>query len=275
LSFDFHPPIPRPEEQSLSDAQPITGCRPGDIAPHVFVCGDPARVARIAACWDERRTVRSVREYTIVSGSKDGIALTAASHGIGAPGTAVLLEELIKLGASTIIRIGNSGGLDPNLELGDLAITTGCVRDDGTSRTYVIPEYPAVADYRVVSALADAAHAKSIRAHTGITWSLDAFYVRNAIAGPEGKMSSMSVGGYWPSHLEARIRDLQQARVMNCEMEAGVILTLAGLFGVRAGAICVVSDRTPWPGPSALDLDRNMDDCIAVATAAMLELAKR
>lgn len=258
----------------MSDAQPITGCRPGDIAPHVFVCGDPARVARIAAGWDEQRTVRVVREYTIVSGSKDGVPLTAASHGIGAPGTAVLVEELIKLGAKTIVRIGNSGGLDPDLALGDLAITTGSVRDDGTSRTYVVPEFPAVADYRVVAALVEAARAKGVRARTGITWSLDAFYVRNAVAGPGGSMLSMSVGGYWPSHLEARIRDMQQARVLNCEMEAGVLLTLAGLFGIRAGAICVVSDRTPWPGPSELDLDRNMSDCIAVATDAMLALAR-
>ncbi len=258
----------------MSDAQPITGCRPGDIAPNVFVCGDPARVARIAADWDEQRTVRVVREYTIVSGSKDGVPLTAASHGIGAPGTAVLVEELIKLGATTIIRIGNSGGLDPRLELGDLAITTGCVRDDGTSKTYVVPEFPAVADYRIVAALVEAAQAKGARAQTGITWSLDAFYIRNAVAGPGGTMTSMSVGGYWPTPLETRIRDMQQARVMNCEMEAGVLLTLAGLFGVRAGAICVVSDRTPWPGPSALDLDRNMGDCIEVATRAMLKLAR-
>lgn len=258
----------------MSDAQPITGCRPGDIAPHVFVCGDPGRVARIAAGWDEQRSVRVVREYTIVSGSKDGVPLTAASHGIGAPGTAVLVEELIKLGATTFIRIGNSGALDPKAAVGDLAITTGCVRDDGTSRTYVLPEYPAVADYRVVSALVEGARAVGVRAHTGITWSLDAFYVRNAVAGPDGTISSMSVGGYWPSHLETRIRDMQQARVLNCEMEAGVLLTLAGLFGVRAGAICVVSDRTPWPGPSAIDLDRNMSHCIEVATRAMLALAR-
>jgi len=259
----------------VSDAQPITGCRPEDIAPNVFVCGDPARVDRISASWDERRTVRVVREYTIVTGKKEGIPLTAASHGIGAPGTAVLVEELIKLGAGTFIRIGNSGALDPKLAVGDLAITTGCVRDDGTSKTYVIPEYPAVADHRVVAALVDAAEVVGARAQTGITWSLDAFYVRNAIAGPGGSMSSMSVGGYWPSPLEARIRDMQQARVMNCEMEAGILLTLAGLFGVRAGAICVVSDRTPWPGPSALDLDRNMGDCIEVATRAMLALARK
>jgi len=260
--------------EAPSDAQPITGLRPGDVAPNVFVCGDPARVARIADGWDERRAVRSVREYTIVTGRKDGIPLTAASHGVGAPGTAVLVEELVKLGATTLLRIGNSGGLDPKLALGDLAITTGCVRDDGTSRSYVIPEYPAVADHRIVAALIEAARAVGARAHAGITWSLDGFYVRNAIAGPGGSMSSMSAGGYWPSHLETRIRDMQQARVMNCEMEAGVLLTLAGLFGVRAGAICVVSDRTPWAGPSALDLDRNMGDCIAVATRAMLALAR-
>jgi uridine phosphorylase len=86
-------------------------------------------------------------------------------------------------------------------------------------------------------------------------------------------MSSMSVGSYWPSHLGPRIRDMQAAGVLNCEMEAGVLLTLAGLFGLRAGCICVVSDRTPWPGPSAIDLDRNMAQAIEVANTAMLRLA--
>jgi uridine phosphorylase len=58
-------------------------------------------------------------------------------------------------------------------------------------------------------------------------------------------------------------------------MESGALLTLAGLFGVRAGCICVVSDRTPWAGPSAIDLDRNMTACIEVATEAMLAVARR
>jgi len=257
----------------LSDAQPITGCRPGDIAPNVFLCGDPARVEKISRDWDTSREVCSVREYRIVTGEKDGVPLSAASHGIGAPGTAVLVEELVKLEAKTMIRIGNSGGLDPSLELGDLAITTGSVRDDGTSKTYVVPEFPAVADWAIVGALVESARRRGVRAATGITWSLDAFYARNALAGPNDTMLSMSVDGYWPSHLEARIRDMQQARILNCEMETGILLTLAGLFGFRAGAICVVSDRAPWPGPSELDIDRNMASCIEVATDAMLEIA--
>lgn len=257
----------------LSDVQPITGCRPGEIAANVFLCGDPARVDRISQDWDSKREVCCTREFTIVSGQKDGVALSVASHGIGAPSTAVLVEELIKLGATKLIRIGNSGGLDPDLELGDLAITTGSVRDDGTSKTYVIPEFPAVADWEIVGALVHAAKQRNIPAKTGITWSLDAFYARNAIAGPNDSLQSMSVNDYWPSHFETRIRDMQQARILNCEMESGVLLTLAGLFGVRAGAICVVSDRTPWPGPSELDIDRNMTNCIQVATDAMLAIA--
>jgi len=257
----------------VSDAQPITGLKSGDVAPRVFLCGDPARVERISAGWTRVSTVCTVREFRVVTGERDGVALSAASTGIGAPSTAVLLEELVKVGAHTFLRVGNSGGLAPHLKLGDLVVTTGSVRDDGTSRTYVIPEYPAVADPRLVVALLDAARRRGKACHAGITWSLDAFYARNALLEPDGALASMSAGGYWPHHLAQRIEDLRQARVLNCEMESGVLLTLASLFGVRAGCVCVVSDRTPWPGPAALDLDRNMAACIEVATDAMLAVA--
>jgi len=258
----------------MSDAQPITGCRPGDVAPHVFMCGDPGRVEQIARDWADVRCVCDLREYRILTGTSEGVALSVASTGIGAPSTAIVLEELAKLGAHSFIRVGNSGGIDPALDLGDLAITTGAVRDDGTSASYVAREYPAVASFEVVAALVEAAGEVGAPARTGITWSLDAFYARNAFVDAAGEMASMSVGGYWPSHFETRIRDMQAARVLNCEMEAGVMLTLAGLFGLRAGAICVVSDRTPWPGPAELDLDRNMDQCVEVARTAMVRLAR-
>ncbi len=254
----------------MSDAQPISGLLPGQVAERVFLCGDPARVARIAADWKDAEEVCQVREYRVVTGSRDGVRLTAASTGIGGPSTAVIVEELVKLGASTFVRIGNSGGLDPSLALGDLVVTTGAVRDDGTSRSYVAPEYPAVADHALVGALLAAAQERGVPCRAGITWSLDAFYVRNAVKTPEGGMASMSVSGYWTRGHAERIEEMRAARVLNCEMEAGTLLTLAGLFGVRAAAICVVSDRTPWPGPAEIDLDRNMGRCIEVATAAML-----
>jgi len=258
----------------VSDAQPITGLTPGDTAGHVFLCGDPTRVDRIAARWDEAREVAQVREYRVVTGTKDGIPLTVASTGIGAPSTAVLLEELVKLGSHSFLRVGNSGGLAPDLELGDLVVTTGAVRDDGTSKSYVLPEYPAVADHALVGALLAAARRRKARCRAGITWSLDAFYARNAVLEADGSLASMSAGDYWTRGHAERILDMRRAHVQNCEMESGVLLTLAGLFGVRAGCICVVSDRTPWPGPAEIDLDRNMGTCIDVAIDAMLSLAR-
>ena len=257
----------------MSDAQPITGLRPGQVAEKVFLCGDPARVPRIARGWSDLKEVCRVREYHVVTGALEGVRLSAASTGIGGPSTAVLLEELVKLGANTFLRVGNSGGLDPTLALGDLVVTTGAVRDDGTSRSYVAPEYPAVADHELVGALLAAARTRGARCRAGITWSLDAFYVRNAVLRPDGSLATMSAGRYWGREHAERIEAMRSAGVLNCEMESGALLTLAGLFGVRAGCICVVSDRTPWPGPAELDLDRNMDAAIAVAHDAMRVVA--
>jgi uridine phosphorylase len=259
---------------SEEPGQPITGLRRGAVGENVFLCGDPARVPRIAKGWSSSREILNLREYRIAVGERDGVRLAAASTGIGAPSTAILVEELAKIGAKRMIRVGNSGGLQPALALGDLVITTGAVRDDGTSRSYVLPEYPAVASWEVVHALVTAARARGARHAVGLTWSLDAFYARNAVLRGDGAIESMSFGGYRSPELESRIVAMRDARVQNCEMESGILLTLASLFGLSAGCICVVSDRAPWPGPAELDIDKNMDACIAVATDAMLALAQ-
>ena len=259
---------------SESPAQPITGLRAGEVGENVFICGDPGRVERISRGWSDLRELCRVREYTIAVGEHRGVSLAAASTGIGAPSTAILIEELAKVGARNLIRVGNSGGLDPGLGLGDLVITTGSVRDDGTSKSYIAPEYPAVASFDVVAALVEAARARGASFSTGLTWSIDAFYARNAVLGEDGEILPMSFENYRPPGFAERIEQMRAARVMNVEMESGALLTLAGLYGLRAGCICVVSDRAPWPGPAELDIDKNMDTCIAVAIDAMLRLVK-
>lgn len=228
---------------------------------------------RIAAGWSGVRALCAVREFRVLAGEWQGRALAAASTGVGAPGTAIVVEELARAGARTFVRIGNSGGLADDLALGDLVITTGAVRDDGTTRSYVAPEYPAVADWRVVGALVAAARAAGVRWRAGVTWSLDAFFARNARLAPDGALASAHFGGYWTPEHEAQLRAMQAAGVLNCEMETGALLTLAGLFGLRAGAICVVSDRTPWRPGEPFDLDRNMAAAIAVAHDAIARLA--
>jgi uridine phosphorylase len=258
------------------NVQPLTRLAEGDVAPYVFLCGDPGRVPKIAASWKDAREVCNIREYIAMSGEVDGVPLTVISTGIGAPSTAIVVEEAANLGARVFLRVGNSGALADHVGIGDYVITTASVRDDGTSKGYVIPEYPAAADYEVVGALVKAAKTSSTRCHVGVTWSFDGFYSRNKVLTADGGIGTMSHGGYTQSGMNALLMDMKQARVLNCEMESSTILTLASLFGLKAGAICAVSDRTPWPGPSAdsIDLDKNMDGCIDIAVAAMIDLAR-
>ena len=95
----------------------------------------------------------------------------------------------MKLGAHTFLRVGNSGGLDPSLALGDLVVTTGAVRDDGTS-----PQLRGARSTRRSpttswsARCSAAARERGARCRAGITWSLDAFYVRNAVLTPDGSL---------------------------------------------------------------------------------------
>jgi uridine phosphorylase len=259
-----------------TNVQPITGLADGDIARHVFLCGDPDRVGKISAGWEDVREVCRVREYVVHTGSFQQVSFTAASTGIGAPSSAILMEELAKLGAGVLLRVGNSGALADAIQLGDFVITTASIRDEGTSRSYVRTDYPAVADYEVVGALVAAARASGHPFRTGITWSIDAFYARNKVMAGD-QLGPMSHRGYEQAGMNDMVQDCKRAGVLNVEMESSVILTLASLFGLKAGCICTVSDRTPWPGPGqdSLALDTNMSAMIEVAQRAMLALASR
>ncbi|MCZ7591206.1 MAG: nucleoside phosphorylase [Kiritimatiellae bacterium] len=256
------------------NAQIITGLGEGEVAGYALIPGDPGRVAKISESWDDLQEVVRVREYVVHTGSVNGVRMTAASTGIGGPSLAILVEEMAKLGTHTFIRVGNSGAIADEVQLGDYVISTGAVRDDGTSRSYVGLEYPAVADYRVVSALVDAARESGEKFHTGITVSIDGFYSRNKVVGSGGHILPMSFGGYEQSGMNDFCANWKRARVLNVEMESATLFTMANLFGLRAGTICTVSDRTPWaaPGQDALALDHNIRGAIHVAIQAVLKL---
>jgi uridine phosphorylase len=259
------------------NAQIISGLGEGDVAECVFLPGDPGRVPKISAGWDDVKEVCRVREYVVHTGYKKGVRLTAASTGIGSPSTAIIVEELAKLGAKTFIRVGNSGAIADHVQLGDYVISTGAVRDEGTSKSYVAAEYPAVADYEVVNALVAAAKESKAKFHTGIVVSVDGFYSRNKVIGQGGKVLPMSFGDFEQSWSNDYCADWKRARVLNVEMESGTLFTLANLFGLRAGTICTVSDRTPWtsPGQDAMSLDKNIKGAIDIAIAAALKLAEK
>ena len=206
-------------------------CCQGDVARYVLLPGDLARVSIISKLWDSFQEVARHREYHTNTGMYKGVPISAVSTGIGSPSAGIAVEELARIGVDTMIRVGSCGTIQSHIKCGDLVISTGAVRLEGTSKQYVRPEYPAVASYEVVLALMEAAEFLGCQYHVGITASMDSFYCGQGRAGFRGYKSSMT---------DNLVSDLQRARVLNLEMETATILTLANLFGLRAGAICAV-----------------------------------
>jgi len=229
-------------KRKISAKAPVIGgkqyhiqCESGDVAPYILVPGDPARVEKIASLWDSAREVANHREYHTMTGIYQGVPISCTSSGIGGPSLAIAVDELCRIGAETFIRVGSTGGIRKDQNVGDLVISTGAVRLEGTSKDFVIPEYPAVANYEVVMALIEAAEELKVRYHVGITASTDTFYTGQGRPAYEN---------YFPSFKEDIFRDMQAAGVLNFEMEAATLLTMASIFGKRAGAVCcIVANR--------------------------------
>jgi uridine phosphorylase len=209
---------------------------PGDVADSVLLPGDPGRVEKITDEWDEAEVVADHREYRTATGTYDDTPISVTSTGIGSPSTAIAVEELARVDADTFIRVGSTGAIQEETDIGDLIITSGAVRQEGTSSEYVREEYPAVADHAVVAALAAAAETLGYDYHVGLTASTDSFYAGQSREGFEGFLARDS---------EEKIEELRRAGVLNFEMEASALLTLANIYGLRAGAVCTVyADRT-------------------------------
>lgn len=231
--------------------------KPGDVAKYVLLPGDPERVPIIARFWDKAWHVASHREYVTYSGYYKGVFISATSTGIGAPATAIALEELARVGAEVFIRVGTTGALRRDVSIGDVVISTGAVRLEGTSRHYVMPEYPAVASYDVVLALIDAAESLGVRYHVGLTASSDSFYVGQERPG---------FRDYLPPFQRGLIDYLRSVNVLNFEMEASLIFTLANIYRLRAGAVCaaIANRETGEFKPGA-----GVEDAIRVANEAV------
>jgi len=225
----------RDGEDPNAEEQYHLAVSPGEVAETVLLPGDPDRVDLITDLWDAAKAVAHEREYRTATGEVDGTPVSVTSTGIGAPSAAIAVEELARVGVDTVLRVGSCGSLQPEMSVGDLVITTGAVRREGTTAAYVREDYPATAHDEVVAALVAAAERLGHDYHVGVTATTDSFYAGQ---------SRPAFGGYEPPDSEALLEELRRAGVQNVEMEAAAVLTLAAVFGLRAGAVCTVyADR--------------------------------
>ena len=194
------------------------GIAPGEVSSVALLPGDPFRVPLIAEFLTDVKDVAHNREHRTMTGWYKGKHITATSTGMGCPSTAIAVEELARVGVTSFIRVGSSAGLQPGIVPGDLLISEGSLRNDGTTAAYAHPGFPAVPDLAI--ALEKTAGTET-QVHSGINASDDAFYAET----PE-----------W-------IDTLNKLGILNVEMESSALYVVARLRGLRAGMICSTSSN--------------------------------
>ena len=226
----------------------------GDVGKYVLLPGDPGRCEPIAALFDNPVHVATNREYNTYTGYLDGVKVSVTSTGIGCPSAAIALEELVRVGADTFIRVGTSGHIQPDSVSGELAIISAAIRDEGTSKHYMPIEFPAIADIDLVMAIKRAAEKNKARYRIGITQSKDSFYGQHE---PE----RMGVA----SELLSRWKAWEIGGAICSEMEASTLFIVASMLRVRAGGIMVMH------GEGELG---SLEPLIETAVLALRELIK-
>ena len=235
-------------------------CAPGDVGRYCILPGDPGRCASIAALFDNAAFVSQNREYTIYTGTLLGEKVSVCSTGIGGPSAAIAMEELTAIGADTFIRVGTCGGIDLNVQSGDIVVATGAIRFEHTSREYAPIEFPAVADFGITAALAEAARAMGKTCHTGVVQCKDSFYGQHS---PARMPVSYELLNKWEAW--------KRLGVKASEMESAALFVVAAALGVRCGSCFHVV----WNQErEAAGLDQDMSEDTSAAVRVGVEALK-
>lgn len=205
------------------------GIKTGDVGEYVILPGDPKRCQKIAQYFDNPQLVADRREFVTYTGYLDGVKVSVTSTGIGGPSASIAMEELVKCGAKTFIRVGTCGGMQVDVKGGDIVIATGAIRMEGTSKEYAPIEFPAVANLDVTNALVKATKNLDYSCHTGVVQCKDAFYGQH---NPEIMPVSYELQNKWEAW--------KRLGCLASEMESAALFVVASFLKVRVGSVFLV-----------------------------------
>jgi uridine phosphorylase len=227
-----HPPLFDIEGKSL-----MVGITDDQVARYVILAvrdplGYEADAAEVVASYlTGANLVADTQMYITYTGDYKGVPVTVCSTGSGAPDTELALSDFFRFSsADTFIRLGTSGTFLKKVHVGDLVIAEGAVRNDGCTQAYIKPTFPAVGNYEVNLALAQAAEDLNLPFHIGITLSTDSIYAGQGRPLLDYfQREHRNIPDYWT-----------QAGVLNFERETSLILTLCKLMKKRGAAVNAV-----------------------------------
>jgi len=196
--------------------------KPGEVAPRVVAMGDPGRVRRASRLLGGAQVVNEHRGYLVITGKYNGVSVTLATHGIGAPSAAIVFEELIMLGAKAIVRAGTCGAIPKDIDVGTVFIAEGAAYEPGGTLGQYVGQtaFPAVPTPELVIELEKAAKELGLRTARGLTLSHDAFH-----------------------RVEVHSRRWGKLGIGVLEMECAILFTIGRLKGLKTGGLMLVIDN--------------------------------
>ena len=227
--------------------------RPGQVAPHVLMPGDPLRARWIAETFlDGAECYSEVRGMLGFTGTYRGDPVSVQGSGMGLPSMSIYAHELLaEYDVQAIVRVGSCGALTEELHVRDIVLASGACTDSSMNRIrFEGLDYAPVADFGLLRSAYDAAAAKTLARppKVGLILSSDSFY------NPRPDL----------------VQRLVEYGVLAVEMEASALYTLAAKFGRKSLAICTVSDHiVTGEETTAQEREQTFGDMVEIALDAI------
>lgn len=255
-------------------------CGNQGLGRYIFLTGSDSRAQQIAEQFDDLSVLTHPRQHNLYLGTISGadastaksIDVAAISTGMGGSSADIIINELIMLGARRLLRVGTAGSLQPGrIQVGDVVIATGAVRDDKASWDYIYKEYPALSsiEYLIATGRALSTNATNVRAHFGIVHSKSSLYAR------EFHLSLLQNND---QYMDA----MQRAGVLASEMECAQLFILSSLLHatpepenspILCGCIlAIIGDQTSFSSEIAC-VNKTVSKAISLSMDTIRQLA--
>jgi len=203
------------------DLTDMVQLRPQDVGKYAIVPGPKDRLDVLLKKIENPVRNFSFMEYSMFTGTYQGIKVTAMNGGRFSTDTSITSEVMCNAKIQNIIRIGTCGALDENIKVGDLVVVDKIIRGDGVTPYYVDSKFQTVADKKIADTLYEVAKSMGGNVHRGTVWTTDALLRETKeIVEAKRKEGAMAV-----------------------DMVSSTLLTIAQTYNIKAGSILAVSDN--------------------------------
>ena len=193
------------------------------VASTVVVTWSPRTAQALAKSIDGKIPEHWIygERFPLYSGELGRKRVSVAYLPIGAPGTVMMMEEMIACGATSFIGLGWAGSLQEQITIGTFVIPTSCMSEEGTSAHYLDTKHPMIPDPRLVEAILEASRQERTKVETGSVWTTDA---------PHREFLN-------------KITAYGKQGILAVDMETSAMYTLGHVRGVKVCNLLVVSDE--------------------------------